>query len=288
MDARDGTMRVRDGVVHRLVTVDGRHTLVRAWRTPDERITLRAEPVRLIHSVASAAPTEPADRSDLETAIERMRLALGIDDDLRPFYERFKRDRLLGPIIRAKPWVRPRRRPWPWEALAWAVTEQLIESGRAAGIQRAILRRIGPRLGPPGRQGLRDVPGAETFAGLAPAELASHDLAPARALTMVKVAHEVATGRAPLEELDRVEARLRSISGIGPWTVEMLALKGLGRFDRLPAGDLAYIKLIGTLCRLGRRATVEEVHEFFAPYEPYKGLAGVFVLHGSRQLAAAA
>jgi 3-methyladenine DNA glycosylase/8-oxoguanine DNA glycosylase len=125
-------------------------------------------------------------------------------------------------------------------------------------------------------------------AGIAPAELAALDLAPSRAISLVKVAREVAAGRTDLDHLEQAEPRLRAISGIGPWTVEMLALKGQGRFDRLPAGDLAYIKLVGRLLNLGRRATVEEVHEFFAPYEPFKGLAGVFALHGQHQLLAAA
>ena len=67
-----------------------------------------------------------------QVAIERMRFALGVDEDYRPLYERFRADPLLGTAIRRLPWHRPRRRPWPWEALAWAVTKQLIESSRAA------------------------------------------------------------------------------------------------------------------------------------------------------------
>ena len=39
----------------------------------------------------------------------------------------------------------------------------------------------------------------------------------------------------------------------------------------LPALDLAYVKLVGRLAGLGRRATEEEVRDFFAPYEPYSG-----------------
>ena len=41
------------------------------------------------------------------------------------------------------PWLRPARRPEPFEALAWAVCEQLIEYTRAAGIERRIVRRLG-------------------------------------------------------------------------------------------------------------------------------------------------
>lgn len=41
------------------------------------------------------------------------------------------------------------------------------------------------------------------------------------------------------------------------------------------AGDLAYLKLVGRLARLGRRATVEEVEAFYAPYAPFRGLAAL-------------
>ena len=57
-------------------------------------------------------------------------------------------------------------------------------------------------------------------------------------------------------------------------------MHGRGDPDSLPAGDLAYVKLVGHLAGLGRRATVEEVEEYFAPYAPFRGLAGSFALAG--------
>jgi 3-methyladenine DNA glycosylase/8-oxoguanine DNA glycosylase len=74
------------------------------------------------------------------------------------------------------------------------------------------------------------------------------------------------------------DERLLAIPEIGPWTVQCLALNGRGDPDSLPAGDLGYIKLVGRLSGTGRRATVPEVEEFFAPYAPYRGLAGTFAL----------
>lgn len=226
-------------------------------------------------SVAGGA-TGPATEP-LEVAIERMRFALGVDADLSELHAAFRSDPLLGPAIRRRPWLRPRRRPWPWEALAWAITKQLIESSRAAAIQRRIVRRWGPRVDAPGPDTLRDVPGPALIAGRAPAELAAMDLAPSRALTLIRAAREVATGRADLPgpESDR---RLRAIPGIGNWTLQCLALHGRGDPDALPAGDLGYLKLVGRLAGLGRRATPEEVEEFFAPYAPFRGLAATFAL----------
>ena len=85
---------------------------------------------------------------------------------------------------------------------------------------------------------------------------------------------------APTSPTRAATRRLLAIPEIGPWTVQCLGLRGRGDPDSLPAGDLAYVKLVGHLAGLGRRARVEEVEEFFAPYAPFRGLAGTFALVG--------
>jgi len=273
-------MRVRDGVLSRLMRVDDSPVLVRAWQPGRDRVALRAEPVdpRALAAPRSMPPPalRPAGSAQLRLALERMRFALGVDDDLTELYRRFRRDPLLGPQLRRRPWLRPRRRPFAWEALAWAVVKQLIETERAARIQRRIVGRWGARLG--GERGaLRDVPGPETIAGRAPAELASMDLSPGRSIALRAVAREIARGRVVPGD-SAGDARLLAIPEIGPWTVQCLGLFGRGDPDSLPAGDLIYLKLVGRLARLGRRATVEEVEEFYAPYEPFRGLAGLWTI----------
>ena len=278
--SEDRTMSVRDGVLSRLLRVDQSPVLVRAWEPAKGRVRLRAEPVDPAALTAPrslpASPSCPAGPAQLRTAVERMRFALGVDDDLAEVYRHFRRDPLLGPLLRRRPWLRPRRRPWAWEALAWAVVKQLIETERAAVIQRRIVGRWGPRLGPD-RWALRDVPGAKTIAGRAPAELASMDLSPARSIALRAVAREIAAGRVSPGD-PAGDARLLAIPEIGPWTVRCLGLFGRGDPDSLPAGDLIYLKLVGRLARLGRRATVEEVEEFYAPYVPFRGLAGLWTI----------
>ena len=275
----DRVSRHRSGVYERFMHVAGRPILVRAWSQPrSRRVAIAALPAPA-HWLQRAG-AETATDADLEEAIGRTRHALAVDDDLSDFKRRFRADPLLGPLIRRLPWLRVRRCPSPWEAFAWAVTEQLIESREAARIQRRMVQRWGTALnGPAGARPLADVPGPEVVAALAPAELVACELAPKRALALVKAAREIASGRCdPGDPGD--DRRLLAISEIGPWTIQCLALRGRGDLDSLPAGDVAYLKLVGHLSGRGRRATVAEVEDFYAPYAPYRALAARLTLAG--------
>jgi 3-methyladenine DNA glycosylase/8-oxoguanine DNA glycosylase len=289
---QDGVLRSQGGVLERLLHVGPSPVRVRAWQTREGPVHIRAETIdpALVEHPLPAGPVAdqvpPAGETELGIAIERMRFAVAVTDEMGEFYDAFKRDPLLGPAIHHRPWVRPRRRPWPWEALCWAVTEQLIQTSRAAEIQRRIVRRWAPSYqhDRPARRRerswpLRDVPSAAVIAGRAPAELTSMDLSPGRSIAMVHCAREVARGRADPAD-PAADRRLLAIPEIGPWTMQCLGYHGRGDPDSLPAGDLAYVKLVGHLEGLGRRATVEEVEEYFAPYVPFRGLAGTFALAG--------
>ncbi len=289
----DGVMRLQGGVLTRLLHIAGEPVVVHAWQRRDGAVALRAHPpvVGLGAHRDRKVPTDGGLSEALERAIERMRFAIAVDDDLRPFYAAFKRDPLLGPAIRRRPWLRPKRRPFAWEALAWAVTEQLIESSRAAEIQRRLVRRWGRGCDWTGRgaerRPLRDVPSAEAIAALAPAQLASCDLSPARSVALIKCAREVGAGRADPAEPD-ADARFGRINEIGAWTLQCLGLFGRGEADSLPAGDLAYVKYVGVAAGLGRRAMVPEIEDFYARYEPYRGLAGIFSLSNARGISSLA
>lgn len=260
----DGLQRVRGGVLHRLLHRGAAPVWVRIAQIAPDRVLFGAR---------------AADRDLAGWGIERMRLATGVDQDLAPFYERFRDDPLIGPSVRRSPGLRVSGRPDPFEALAWAVCEQLIEFERAAAIQRRLVARLGRRCA---QSGLADCPTAAVLADQAPALLASLDLSEGRALALVRVAREVARGRIDLHTAPHEPGwrRLRAIRGIGSWTVQCLALHGQQRLDQLPAGDLAYVKLVGRIIH-GHpwgRADEAEVQEFFAPYAPWAGLAGAHAL----------
>ena len=264
--ARDGVLRRRGRAVARAIHHGDECAVVAAWACGAGRVRIRAQ-----------GPSADA----VDFAIDRMRFALNLDHDLRPFHSAFKRDPLIGQAIRRFPWIRPTRIADPFQALAWAITEQLIEVDRAFAIQRRLVFRYGRRSA---CGTLVDAPSASDIAGRAPAELQACDLSAGRSLALVMSGREVASGRADLlaPDHERAWTRLLRIREIGPWTIEKLALFGQGRDDMLPAADLAYIKLVGRLLDLGRRATVDEVRELFAPYGEYAGLAGIYALAGAR------
>jgi 3-methyladenine DNA glycosylase/8-oxoguanine DNA glycosylase len=274
----DGVLRVRNGVVSRLLHHGEQSVVVRVVQLAPDRVLFGAQ------------------AEDAEAAvwgIERMRFATGVDEDLAPFHRRFRDDPLIGQAVRADPCLRVRRRPEPFEALAWAICEQLIEYARAVEIERRIVGRLGRRCP---RTGLRDLPAAATLAAQAPALFASLGLADRRAIALMRVAREVASGRVDLHDPDHEAGwrRLLAIPEIGSWTVEVLALAGQGRLDQLPAGDLAYRKLVGRLITGNPQARVEEddVRAYFARFAPWSGLAGAYALRAAaptlRSVAAAA
>jgi DNA-3-methyladenine glycosylase II len=272
---KDGVQRYRDGVLHRLLHVDGAPAHVRVAQPSGDRVVLGAA----------------AERRDVaEHALERMRFALGVDDDLSAFHARFRDDPLIGGSVRAMPHLRVARRPEPFEALAWAICEQLIDYERASAIERAIVSFGRLRAAHPPHPPLRDVPTAATVASWSPARLESFGLTPTRALALHRAAREVAAGRVDLhaDDHERGWARLRTIRGIGSWTLEFLAIHGQGRYDQLPAGDLAYRKLVAQLQAGGghplARVEEDEVRSFFAPYGEWAGLAGAHALAGASRM----
>ncbi|HEX3294877.1 MAG TPA: hypothetical protein VHR38_14180, partial [Solirubrobacterales bacterium] len=101
----DGVVRSREKVVERLLHVGHAPIRVRAWRTREGYVHIRAEPIdpaavthRIVPKGMSAAEEiAPAGEAELGIAVERVRFSLAVEDDMGEFFQTFKRDPLLGP-----------------------------------------------------------------------------------------------------------------------------------------------------------------------------------------------
>jgi DNA-3-methyladenine glycosylase II len=217
-----------------------------AWQRPDGRIVLRAP-----------------DEASLATA----RFMLALDDDTAEFHERFARDPLIGRSARALVGYRPLRRATVAHALVRACAGQLIESRRAIAIERAIARACGGA-----------VVTQEALRRLSPLDLRRLGLAQQRATTLARLAATIELDRLHETPTEVVRDRLLRERGIGPWSVGVIAMEGLGRYDHGIVGDLSLIKLYASLT--GGWVEGHETAELLAPYEEWQGLACEVLLLG--------
>jgi DNA-3-methyladenine glycosylase II len=217
-----------------------------AWQRPDGRVVVRAP-----------------DEAALATA----RFMLALDDDTGEFHERFRRDPLVGPSARALVGYRPRRVATVTHAVVRALCGQLIEARRAWAIERAIVDACDDEVVT--QQALRRLP---------PVALRRLGLAQQRATVLARLAATIDLERLRDVDGDAALARLARERGIGPWSIGVIALEGLGRYDRGLVGDLSLVKLYAALT--GRWVETYETAELLAPYEEWQGLAGEILLLG--------
>jgi 3-methyladenine DNA glycosylase/8-oxoguanine DNA glycosylase len=217
-----------------------------AWQRPDGRVVVRAA---------------------TEAGVAHARFMLALDDDTSEFHARFERDPLLGPTVRRLVGYRPLRLATVTHAALRATCGQLIEARRAMSIERAILRRLGSVVAT--RDGL---------AALGPADLRADGLAISRATTLVRLVRSLDLERLRDHDTAVVLQRLGRERGIGPWSVGVIALEGLGRYDHGLVGDLGLVKLVSALER--RWVEAAETAALLARYEEWQGLAGQMLMLG--------
>ena len=208
-------------------------------------------------------------RASCERAIDEARFMLALDDDTSEFHRRFSRDLLLGPSTRALRGLRPRRKATVAHAALRAICGQLIQAGRALEIERAVIRSSG-----------EDPPTREALARMSPAAFAKCGLAGSRANTLTRLVRTLDL-EALKQRPETALARLRRERGVGPWTVGVIALQGLGRYDAGLVADLGLVKLMASL--RGRWPEPEETTELLEPYSEWQGLASVFLLQGFKR-----
>jgi len=205
-----------------------------------------------------------------EAALAEARFMLALDDDTGEFHRRFAHDPLLGPAVRSLRGLRVVRKATVTHAAVKAVCGQLIQSGRAREIERAIVRACG-----------EPVPTREAVGALSPARLRACGLAASRSSTLIRLARTIDLEGLRTVAPDRALAVLRRERGIGPWSVGVIALQGLGRFDIGLVADLGLVKLLAAL--RGRWPEPEETAELLGPYGEWQGLASTFLLAGFKR-----
>ena len=253
--AADATCSTTEGVFRSTIRIDGRLEQVHASQRTDGTIVVAA---------------------DSDAGVEHVRFRLGLDDDHSEFVRLFAGDRLLGETLRQIRGLRPVRTATVAHALLRAVAGQLITASQARRIERTIIRACAPELG-----GLRAAPTGAELAVFAPARLAQLGLGARRGSALVRLCRSLDLEALKRQPTDAVVLRLGRERGLGPWSLGVICLEGLGRYEHGLARDLGLVKLLSA--QLGRRVEPAETDALLAPYGRWAGLASVYLLAGAHR-----
>jgi AraC family transcriptional regulator, regulatory protein of adaptative response / DNA-3-methyladenine glycosylase II len=188
-----------------------------------------------------------ADRRDKATAVARCRWLLDLDADPVTVDQALSGDELLAPLVRKAPGRRVPRTVDPDEFAVRAVIGQQVSTTAArTHTGRLVVDHGDPIHDPAG--GLTHLfPTAEALTALDPASLAFPE---SRRRTIAMLVAALAAGELDLRagsDWDRTRARLAALPGVGPWTVEVVAMRALGDPDAFPATDLGVLQAARTL-----------------------------------------
>jgi 3-methyladenine DNA glycosylase/8-oxoguanine DNA glycosylase len=251
--ASDATRTFREGLLTQVLAVEGRVETARAWQSPSGAVTIRAD------SAASA---------------ERLRWLLALDDDHSGFLLAVRDDPLLGRAARELRGLRPVRVATVAQALLRAFCGQLIEAKRARRLEQTIVRSLCAEG--PGR--LHAAPTGSDLGALAPSQLRRLGLHARRGAALVRLCRSLDLERLHDQPTEAIVRRLARERGLGPWSIGVVCLEGLGRYDHGLVGDLGLIKLLRAM--RGREVDGAETAELLEPYGEWAGIASVYLLAG--------
>lgn len=171
-------------------------------------------------------------------------------------------DPVLGPIMERLPGLRVPGTCDPFELTIRAILgQQVTVAGASTLAGRLVARLAEPAADLPA--GLTHYPLERSALAAASAdEIASCGIPRARAETIRNVAREVDwQGRSALEQL-------RQIRGIGPWTIEYVAMRALRRPDAFPSTDLGLKKAAGP-----------DLEAMSRNWRPWRAYAAMYLWH---------
>ncbi len=198
--------------------------------------TIDEPDVRL--TVAHGTPSTVGRAALTQTA----RRILGLDIDPTPLSRLGEAQRELAPTAIALRGMRPPRFAGLFEAFARVVPFQQLSLDAGVAAVGKLVERFGEHLEHEGRR-FYAFPSARVIAEARPRALRACGLSLRKAETLRRVARAIASGEVTEEKLSRMTSAeaiqsLTELPGIGPWSASLVLLRGMGRLDVFPPGDV--------------------------------------------------
>ena len=195
---------------------------------------------------------------------------LDLDADPEAVDGLLREDPLLTPLVDKAPGRRVPRTVDAEEFAVRAVLGQQVSTAAARTHAGRLVRAHGERVDDPGGGLSHLFPPATALAGLDPESLA---MPRARRATLTGVVAALGSGALQLgvgSDRDEARAQLTALPGIGPWTVECIAMRALGDPDAFTPTDLG---LRRAAAGLGLPHTPAALTRHSAHWRPWRAYA---------------
>ncbi len=221
----------------------------------------------------------------LEALATEARFLWGLNDDAKGYYASMSCDRRIALLLKRFGALRIVRAPDLYEALLVAVVGQQVSVRAAQSIRRRLMQNMGTRItvdDGPGREDHYLYPTPQQIITANESVLRENGLSRQKSAYLTAIAEHAVKGEldreafAGLSDEDAV-ARLREIKGIGRWTAEIAAMRGLGRPDIFPAGDLGLQVAVQELWGMPQRPSEEALRKIARRWSGWRSYAAFYL-----------
>lgn len=209
--------------------------------------------------------------SAAERAARQVRRILSLDVDGRGFPALGRVDPVVAARQARFPGLRPVLFPSPYEAACWAIIGNGIAMAQAARIKQRIAERHGAPVEVAGRR-LVSFPEPEVLLGLGP----EPGLPAGKIERLRSVARAARDGLLDAESLRALEpeqamARLQRLPGIGPFSAQLILIRGAGRPDVFPLDEPRVLNAMRAAygCPEATPAALARIAEGWRPYRSW-------------------
>lgn len=235
------------------------------------RMELRFTARQVRVAIQARGKVSAAMREDVRSKVRRM---LGLAQDPTQFEEHVLQSAKLRPLIGSNRGLRIPQTVNVFEALVWVIVGQQVNLSFAGTCRSRLIVRTGQAAG----QGFVAHPTPEEVATLDYADLVELQFSRRKAEYMIDTARLIAAGELDLEGLEALSdeaivERLSRIRGLGPWSINYLLLRALGRQDCVPVGDAGLVVALQRFFGLEARPDAKETLRLMEPFAPYRSLA---------------
>ncbi len=216
--------------------------------------------------------------------VEQVRWMLGLDAAPPPASALAAREPHLAPVLDVLEGFRTPCFPTLFETCASVVPFQQLSLDAGTAIVGRIVERFGDQIVLDGQPWFR-FPTPEAIAQADPLRLRETGLSQTKVATLQGIARMIVEGTLTSDDLRSLPtpdalAALQALPGIGPWSANLILLRGFRRLDVFPEGDVGAARNLTALIQSPAPFTAGDASAFAAQFGDQRGYLYFLALGG--------